>query len=425
MKYLIFIIALVGVVVANDKLRQSALYYGLKPVPKDLSSLQKELGLEEDKLFLQRVSLGEKLFYEKELSLGKDISCASCHSFKKGGADGLSTAIGHKNQKNPFHLNTPTVLNTAFSKQYFWNGRSETLQDQAKGPLQAKFEMAITPKLAEQRIRENKTYEKMFLEVYGTAEITFDKIASAISTYEKTLLTRGKFDRFLEGDLEALNKKEKEGLNLFITKSCIGCHNGIALGGQELRRFPLVHHKIWSMKTIDEVNQLKKKYNAFLVNLNESKKYYKMEFNDNKSLVAFLEKSFGKEDLKLLREGFFHLYPEEIAYKEIVSKACISCHDKRNNEVDREKLAKIVFPFENKGGFLGKENPQRYFRVPLLRNVVKTYPYFHNGGIKKLEEAIKIMVQHQHRTKITDDEVEKIVAFLKAVDGDFVEYVNN
>ena len=75
----------------------------------------------------------------------------------------------------------------------------------------------------------------------------------------------------------------------------------------------ITHHKIWSMKTIEEVNQLKKKYDAFLVNLNESKKYYKMQFNDNKSLIAFLEKSFGIEDLKLLREGFFHLYPEEIA----------------------------------------------------------------------------------------------------------------
>ncbi len=425
MKYLILTIMLVACLIANDKLRQSALYYGLKPVPKDLNSLQEELDLDKDELSFSKVSLGKKLFYDKDLSLGKDISCASCHNFKKGGADGLSTAIGHKNQENPFHLNTPTVLNTAFSKQYFWNGRSETLQDQAKGPLQAKFEMAITPKLAEQRIKENKVYEKMFLDAFGTKEISFDKIASAISSYEKTLLTRGRFDKFLEGDLTALNKKEKEGLNLFITKSCVGCHTGIALGGQNLRRFPLVHHKIWSMKTIEEVNQLKKKYDAFLVNLNESKKYYKMQFNDNKSLIAFLEKSFGIEDLKLLREGFFHLYPEEIAYKEIVSKACISCHDKKNNEVDKEKLAKIVFPFENQGGFLGKENPQRYFRVPLLRNVVKTKPYFHNGGIKKLEEAIKIMVQHQHRTKITDDEVEKIVAFLKAVDGEFMEYIRD
>lgn len=119
------------------------------------------------------------------------------------------------------------------------------------------------------------------------------------------------------------------------------------------------------------------------------------------------------------------MYPEKIAYKEIVSNACISCHDKKNNKVDKEKLAKIVFPFENRGDFLGKENPQRYFRVPLLRNVVKTYPYFHNGGIEELEDAIKLMVEHQHRTKISDDEVKKIVSFLKAVDGDVVEYVNN
>ena len=425
MKYLMLCILSFGILLGSEELLRSAYYYGLKPVPKDLVNLQKELNLSKKELSVKRVLLGKKLFNDKNLSLGRDISCASCHSFKKGGADGRVTAIGHKERKNPFHLNTPTVLNTAFSKQYFWNGRSESLQDQAKGPLQAEFEMSITPKLAEERIKENKEYEKMFQDTFGSKEISFEKIASAISSYEKTLLTRGRFDEFLEGNLNALNKEEKEGLNLFITKSCVGCHNGIALGGQELRRFPLVHHKIWSMKTIEEVNELKKKYEAFLTNLNESKKYYKMEFNSDKSLVGFLEKSLGKDELKLIREGFFHLYPEKLAYKEIVSNACISCHDKKNNKVDKEKLAKIVFPFENKGGFLGKENPQRYFRVPLLRNVVKTYPYFHNGGIEELEDAIKLMVEHQHRTKISDDEVKKIVSFLKAVDGEIVEYVKN
>ncbi|WP_072679345.1 cytochrome-c peroxidase [Arcobacter sp. LA11] len=425
MKYSILIILLVGSLFADEKLLQSALYYGLKPVPKDLKSLRTELNIKEEDLSHTKVALGKKLFFDKNLSLGKDISCASCHSFKKGGADGLSTAVGHKKQENPFHLNTPTVLNSAFSKQYFWNGRSKDLQDQAKGPLQAKFEMSITPKLAVQRIEENKIYEELFLKAYGNKKITFEKIANAISTYEKTLLTRGRYDNFLEGDLNALNKKEKEGLHLFITKSCVGCHNGIALGGQELRKFPLVHHRIWSMQSIEEVKDLKKRYNTFLSKLEENRKYFDMDFKSDKSLVSFLEKSLGKEDLDAISEGFFHLFPKQKAYKKIVTTSCNSCHNGKNNSVKKELLANIVFPFENKGNFLGKDDPDRFFRVPLLRNVVSTYPYFHNGGIEELEDAIKLMVKHQHRTKISDDEIKKIVAFLESVNGEIVEYINN
>ena len=422
MKLVVMTLVCISALFANKTLHKSALYYGLKPVPKDLNTLAKELNISSTQLSKQKIQLGKKLFFDKNLSLGRDISCASCHNFKKGGADGRPTAIGHKNQKNPFHLNTPTVLNAAFSKQFFWNGRSKSLQDQAKGPLQAKFEMSITPELAVERIQQNKTYEGLFLEAFGEKKITFEKIAHAISSYEKTLLTRGRYDNFLEGDMNALTKKEKEGLQLFITKSCVGCHNGIALGGQELRRFPLVHHQIWSMKSIAQVKQLQKRYDAFLQTLDQKKQYYSMKFNSESSLISYLQKSLGKEDLKLLREGFFHLYENKMAYKEMVNNACISCHDAQTNKVDVKKLSNIVFPFENKGGFLGKDNPNRFFRVPLLRNVVTTYPYFHNGGVQELEDAIKLMVRHQHRTKISDEEIKKIVAFLEAVNGEMVDY---
>ncbi len=143
------------------------------------------------------------------------------------------------------------------------DGRSKSLENQATGPLQANFEMAITPELAEERIRAKKEYQKFFLEAFENEEISFEKIVKAISIYERTLLTRGKFDDFLDGDLEALTFLEKEGLELFITKSCVGCHTGIGLGGQELRRFPLVHHTIWSMKDIKSVKSLLDRFDDF------------------------------------------------------------------------------------------------------------------------------------------------------------------
>ncbi len=421
MKYFLIILMVVNLYANEDeKLLIQAYSYGLKPAPNNLITLKNIVKITSK----EKITLGKKLFFDKNLSLNKDISCASCHDFKKGGADGILTAIGHKNQKNPSHLNSPTVLNTAFSKHLFWNGSSHTLKDQAQGPLQATFEMSITPKLAEERVQQNSEYNQMFLNAFGNNKITFDKITEAIGEYEKTLVTRSRYDEFLEGDLTALNKEEKEGLKLFITKSCVGCHNGIALGGQKLRKFPLSYHPIWSMSDIESINKLKKSYEQFLETLNEDRKYFQIKFNDDKKRYNYLLSAFGTENLELLEKGFFNLYKKDEVYKVMTTKGCIQCHDKKTNRINRNLLSTISFPFENKGGFLGDEKQLKHFRVPLLRNVVSTAPYFHNGSVDKIEDAIKIMGKHQARKNLTDEEIEKIVKFLKAVNGQVIDISN-
>ena len=384
MKYLMIVLLSLYLFGSDDeKLILLAYESGLKPVPKSLESLRYHLN---DDLDLAKIALGKKLFFDKNLSLKRDINCATCHSFDKGGVDGLSSAVGHLNQENPFHLNAPTVFNTAFSKKLFWDGRSDSLQDQAKGPLQAPFEMSITPRLAEQRVRENHKYPPLFQKAYGSADITFETIADAIASYEKTLLTRGRYDDFLLGDVNALNQSEKAGLELFITKGCAGCHNGRGLGGQAMRKFPLSNHKIWSMSNPKIIGELITRYQKRL--------------------------KLSEHDHKLLQEGFF---------QKTDSDRCTTCHIDDGIEVKKELIKMVAFPFENRGGFLGASN--RYFRVPLLRNVVKTKPYFHNGSVEKLEDAIRIMGIYQLRTELTDEEVKKIVDFFRAVDGDLVKYL--
>lgn len=150
MKYILFFMISIFIWANSSDLHLVTLAYknGLRPAPQNLKSLISILDLEEEAFSKEKIALGKQLFFEKNLSLNRDISCASCHSFDKGGADGITTAIGHENEENPFYLNTPTVLNTAFSRNFFWDGRSDTLQDQAKGPMKAPFEMSITPKLA-------------------------------------------------------------------------------------------------------------------------------------------------------------------------------------------------------------------------------------------------------------------------------------
>lgn len=416
MQYLLLILVALNIF-ANDDLDLAKMAYnnGLEPVPRTFESLLATIGADKKELSKQKIRLGKKLFFEKELSLGKDISCATCHSFDKGGADERPTAIGHMNQANPFHLNTPTVLNTVFSKKLFWDGRSDTLADQAKGPLQAPFEMSITPDLAEQRISDKEEYQVLFKEVYGNDSITFDNIADAISAYEKTIVTRGRYDDFLLGDFNALTKEEKEGMELFITKSCVGCHNGIGLGGGVLRRFPLLNHTIWSLSKPKDIKALQDKYESVLSTLQ------KQNLQNDIVKQEYMEMHLSKKEKELLEKGFFDQVDKKELEKVMTTTACNTCHLGQSYKITKELIKDIAFPFENKGGFLGKSS-DRYFRVPLLRNIVKTQPYFHNGAVEKLEDAIRLMGRHQSRTELSDTQIKKIIAFFKAVDGELIEY---
>ena len=335
MRFILFCSLLFSSLFSNDDLREKALSKGLKSIPLDFEILKFQVDDENNPMSLQKIELGRKLFNDKNLSLDRTISCASCHDINKGGEDSIPTAIGYKKQKNPKHLNTPTVLNAAYSKHFFWDGRASSLRAQAKGPIQAHFEMASTPKLVEQR-----------------TGLSFDEVTSAIAVYEKTLVTRGRFDEFLDGDNNALDDQEKRGLNLFIDMGCKGCHFGPSIGGQRIQKFPL------------------RDYNSIL-NLT----------------TTFNEKTKGR-DVKDFSISFKMYHP---------------------------------YPFSNTGGFLGK-NDDRKFRVPILRNISKTAPYFHNGVVKTLREAIKLMSKHQIGVDLEKDQLDALEAFLKSLDGNIVKY---
>nr|WP_321267450.1 cytochrome c peroxidase [uncultured Sulfurimonas sp.] len=79
------------------------------------------------------------------------------------------------------------------------------------------------------------------------------------------------------------------------------------------------------------------------------------------------------------------------------------------------------FPFDNKGGFMGKDG-ERLFRVPMLRNVTKTSPYFHNGAVARIREAVFLMGKHQLGMHLTNEQIDEIVEFLKTLEGEVVDY---
>ena len=192
---------------------------------------------EDNPMTEEKIELGHKLFFEPRLSRSGIISCNSCHVVGAAGVDHRDVAIGEQGRLGP--RNTPTVYNAAFLKAQFLDGRAETLEEQAVGPIQAHVEMDLTPEEAMARI-ERSGYRPYFEKAFPDEEepFTFDNLAKAIATFERTLITHGSpFDDYLEGDDSALTELEKQGLKLFQDTGCLGCHHGPLLGGRSFTRF--------------------------------------------------------------------------------------------------------------------------------------------------------------------------------------------
>ncbi len=130
-------------------------------------------------------------------------------------------------------INAPTVFNSVFNVEQFWDGRAATLQDQAGGPPLNPIEMAskswdeIIAKL-----EKDPQLKAQFLEVYPQG-FSGENITDAIAEFEKTLITPDSpFDKWLRGDENALTAQQKKGYQLFKDNKCATCHGGIILGGR-------------------------------------------------------------------------------------------------------------------------------------------------------------------------------------------------
>jgi len=176
-----------------------------------------------------KVELGKMLFFEPRLSGSKWISCATCHNPVMGFTDRLPRAFGHAMSEGP--RNSPTVLNAAFIKLQFWDGRAASLEEQALGPIQADVEMRHTLKGAVEDIKAVPGYVEMFGDVFGGEDpVNAANMAKAIAAFERTLITPDSpLDRYLQGDIGALPEDAARGLQLFQDKGCVACHNGPAL----------------------------------------------------------------------------------------------------------------------------------------------------------------------------------------------------
>jgi cytochrome c peroxidase len=307
----LLLITLTGFSYADNALKQQATaLFGTLP--------SKMPGSENDTPAL--IALGEMLYMDKRLSVNDTQSCNTCHDVtnKGPGVDNLATSPGAFGKNGD--RNSPTVWNAGFQKTQFWDGRAEDLVAQAKGPILNPVEMAMPNEAAvEQKLKGISSYQQAFKKAFNKDDaINYNNIAIAIAAFERTLITRDRFDAFINGDDTALNAQEKRGLQSFINTGCAACHNGPTLGGNMYQKLGIV--------------------NAYP----------------------------NQKD-----QGRFSL---------------------TNNAAD-----KMVF------------------KVPMLRNIAKTAPFFHDGSIATLEEAVSQMAWLQVGKKLDASTTADITAFLQSL----------
>jgi cytochrome c peroxidase len=232
--------------------------------------------------------------------------------------DNKPTSEGFKDQRGD--RNSPTTLNAGFHFAQFWDGRAEDLKAQAKGPVLNPVEMAMPAEAeAVRRLKTDAAYQKLFAKAFpGTADpISYDNMAEAIAAFERTLITRDRFDDFQKGDDQALTAQELKGLHLFTSIGCTTCHVGPVLGGNSYQKIGLIH--------------------------------------------AYETKDLGREQAT-------------------------------KDEEDRGR-----------------------FKVPGLRNIALTAPYFHDGKVATLRDAVVKMAHLQLDKTLTDTEADVLVAYLDSL----------
>lgn len=350
-----FIIALAGFAFFATT-AASEILAGLGGLPQDKA----ETGQQAESL----VALGRKLFFDKRLSANQTISCASCHIPGKAFTDGKPIAIGINEQLGT--RNTPQLLNVKFNTSFFWDGRQDTLENQALDPILNPREHGITDlKNMLDIIRNDSRYQTLFSAAFpqDPTEPSSRKVAVALGAFERTLVAANSpFDRFyFGGDQSALSAAAKRGLKLFQgSAKCISCHS------------------------FDEHSAL---------------------FTDNQFHQLGIGLSRIANDLPELTKRIVKLKEQNLSLDPTI------LHDVKMAELGR--FAVTMRPVD-----IGR------FRTPSLRNVAVTAPYMHDGSISTLAEAVELELYYRsteigYPLILTAAEKEDLVQFLESLSSPY------
>lgn len=268
-----------------------------------------------------KLALGKQLFFDTRLSGDNTISCASCHILEQGGVDGRPVSLGVNGALG--EVNAPSVLSAANNFRQFWDGRAATLEEQAAGPVTNPREMAATwPQVIERLSNDPNTWSS-FQKIYGDG-VTRQNVTNAIAEFERSLPRPSRFDRWLEGDHNAITADEQNGYQLFKKHGCVGCHQGVNVGGNLYQRFGVMSD------------------------------YFSSRPNRTRADLG------------------------------------------RYNQT-------------------GRDEDRHVFKVPSLRNVALTAPYFHDASTTTLEDAVRTMGRLQLGIELPRQDIELIVKFLHSL----------
>lgn len=186
----------------------------------------------------ESVRLGRRLFYDPILSVNKKVSCATCHKQSLAFTDGLTTSIGVSGK--PLDFNSMSLANLMWGpRHFFWDGRSQSLENQALQPIKHIDEMGNDLDVLVEKLKDDEIYPMLFAQAFGS--ITASNIAKALANFQRTLISaNSRYDQYLRGEI-TLSTKEEVGRKLFMahpdTKvalrggNCIDCHSQFLTSG--------------------------------------------------------------------------------------------------------------------------------------------------------------------------------------------------
>jgi len=172
-----------------------------------------------------QIELGERLFFDSNLSSDRSVSCSSCHKPEHGFADTLPFSEGVNGRKTL--RNTPTIFNRALGSAFMWDGQASTLEQQVLIPIQNELEMDLSLPEALARLQADDTYPRAF-EVAFEGPPSEERLAGALAAFVRSRLTGGtRVDRFRDGEHDALTAEERGGMWVFESNGgCWKCHAG-------------------------------------------------------------------------------------------------------------------------------------------------------------------------------------------------------
>jgi cytochrome c peroxidase len=200
------------------------------PLPQQLTTYEPMTIPADNPLTPEKAALGRQLFFDERLSGDGSRSCYSYHVCEKGLTDGLAKAVGAFGKQLP--RSSPTLWNIGYHKEFYWDGRSPSLEKQALaawtgGNMGAKQDEIVA------KINALQGYRAQFQNVFG-GDATPDNIVRAIAAFERTIISSNTaWDRMKTGEQAAINESATRGWNIFLAIKCSNCHDGVLFTDQQ------------------------------------------------------------------------------------------------------------------------------------------------------------------------------------------------